>query len=127
MSTAKVTEVKTIEGKVWIRLEGMPAGVWKTYDSPIDSLIAHVQRELAISSKMNGMASGVVLSAISVDPASISRCRARQGGYSAIPEHWLLRLHEFSGIPVSELRYVSGTESEIIPHHKARHQPKESS
>ncbi len=102
------------DGRVLVRLVGAVRGVWLTYDSGIDSLLAHIARELCISGRG---AKTVVIASLCIDHAAISRCRH---GPQQIQEHWLLRAHEFTGIPIAELRQVAGIGAGIPPHKNAR-------
>lgn len=112
--TQSIAEVKSDHGKIMVRLDGMVRGAWLEFDSPIDSVIAHVQRELGLKRRNVG----VIIDAIYVDAACLTRCR--QGVYKSIPEHWLMRLQDFSGIPVDELRIVANIVGNIGRHPNAR-------
>jgi hypothetical protein len=105
-----IIEAKRIDGKPAYRVEGTPEGAWRVAASDIDAIINHVTREL-------GIKSGALLLAIGIDPSSISRCR--KGGMP-IQETWLLRLHQFSGVPVAEMLRVACVEQSVWPHRNAR-------
>ena len=80
----------------------------------IDALLNHIMRVLGIGGR--GMKTFVIAS-LCIDHAAISRCRH---GQQLVQEAWLLRAHEFSGIPVAELRAVAGLPSQVAPHKNAR-------
>lgn len=106
-----ITEIKLIDGKPAIRFENTPQGAWVVAESEIDAILAHIQREIP------NLTRGAMLVAIGVDTASISRCR---NGRMPVLESWLLRMQEFSGIPVAELRRVACIEPTIQAHEWAR-------
>lgn len=103
-----------VDGQVLVRLTTTPRGTWMTYQSAIDSLIAHIKRELLLHARGS---SGVVVDSLMIDHAAVSRCRT---GVQKIPESWLLRMHEYSGIPVAELRQVAGLGAGVERHKLSR-------
>ncbi|MDQ1924577.1 hypothetical protein [Massilia pseudoviolaceinigra] len=105
-----VVECKQIDGKPAYRLEGWPAGTWQTSRSPFDAMIDLIGRTLNVQRT-------TIYTAIGVDASSATRCRQ---GHREIQDGWLLRMSDYSGIPVSELRRVAGIGPTIQPHPKAR-------
>ena len=106
-------EVTKIDGKICVRTVGMPQGIFYKYDHKIDSLLAHAQRELSPVIRSPGhlcVATGIPHAAV---------CRIKRVG-GEIPEAWFLRLNEFSGIPVEELRRVAVEPAKIERHPLAR-------
>lgn len=106
-----ITEIKRIDGKPAVRFEHTPAGAWKVARSEIDAILEHVHREIPKLQR------GVLLAAVNIHNASVSRCRH---GSEPIQDSWLLRLQDFSGIPVSELRYVACMEPAPAHEHARR-------
>lgn len=105
-----ITEAKRIDGKPAHRLEGSPAGAWVVEDTEIDAILNRVRKEL-------GVTRTAIYNATGLHAESVSRCRK---GQYRIVEEWILRLSDYSGIPVSELRQVACIEPRIHPHAKAR-------
>lgn len=101
-------------GGMLVRLAGAMPDTWLKYDSAIDALLNHIMRELGIAGRGGKT---VVIASLCIDHAAISRCRH---GLQGIPEHYLLRAHEYSGIPLAELRLVAGVSSAVTPHKNAR-------
>ena len=106
-------EVAQIDGRICVRTQGMPAGIFYKYDHPVDSLLAHVQRELSPVIR----SAGYLCIATGIPHAAV--CRIKRGG-GDIPEAWFLRLNEFSGIPVEELRRVAVEPAKVERHPLAR-------
>lgn len=105
-----IAEVTLIDGQPAHRLEGTPEGAWRLSKSRIDAMFDRVRFELGVTKQ-------VIHDATGIDPASVTR--SRQGVYG-LPDHWVIRLSEFSGIPVAELRQVACMEPSVQPHHRAR-------
>jgi hypothetical protein len=103
-----------VDGQVLVRLVGTPRGTWLTYRSPIDSLVAHLSRELMLHGQGSKT---VIIASLCIDHAAISRCRS---GQQPVREAWLLRMHEYSGIPVAELRQVAGLGAGVERHKLSR-------
>ncbi len=106
-----VIETKRIDGKPALRFEGSAAGAWRVAKSEIDAMLDHVKRELRVRRQM-------IYDAIGASDSSISRCRT---GEMPVQEQWILRLSDYSGIPVDELRRVACIESPVRPHRNARY------
>lgn len=94
---ATIIESKRIDGKPACRLEGQPAGAWLVANSDIDAMLDHIKRALGV---------GVmeILRAIGLDASAVTRCRQ---GKQPLADQWVLRLSDYSGIPVSDLRRVA--------------------
>jgi hypothetical protein len=134
----KVTEVERLEGcKVRYRTEGMPKGVWMEANSDIDLLLKFVAETLGIKhfrldkGKLTTAGArtniGRVLEDCQIPDATLSRVRLRfeqgrdvvkKNRMQNIPEVWFLRLHLYSGIPVSELMRVALYTPETQPYVK---------
>lgn len=87
-------EVKHIQGSVTVTYGEDDHYVYKNH---MDALLGHVMRVCGIKFKYE------LCNALSLHRAGISRCR----NGSEIPEHWYLRLHEYSGVPVADLRALT--------------------
>lgn len=98
---------------VLVRLEGMRPGTWLTEISPIDAILNHIRRELRIVD-YHGCN---ILTAIGMSATAISRYRL---GRTAISAEALVRLADYSGIPLAELRLVGCIEQRVAPHPQAR-------
>lgn len=61
-----------------------------------------------------GEKKSVVLRDCSISAGDVSR--VRRG--APIPDIWILKLHEYTGIPVSELRALSNTQPHITRHER---------
>jgi hypothetical protein len=109
-ATRAIIETKRIDGKPAHRLEGSAEGAWIVAKSEIDAILSRVQAE-------TGAKRGEILDATNIQQACVSRCR--HGKYG-VPDHWLQRLAEYSGVPVAELRRVACMEPVVQPHFKAR-------
>ncbi len=105
-----VVECKQIDGKPAFRLEGWPAGTWQTSRSPFDAMIDLIGRTLNVQRT-------AIYAAIGVDASSVTLCRQ---GRRPIQDGWLLRMADYSGISVAELRRVAGVAPTVQPHPKAR-------
>ena len=70
----------------------------------IDSLLEHVMYVMNLKNVKEFRTD------LNISDAQISRIRIKD---LDIPESWILRLHEYSGISVSELRLVSNTKSRL--------------
>lgn len=105
-----VVEAKLIDGKPAHRVEGAPAGAWQMSNTPIDAMLRHVQAQTDCSFT-------AIYEATGMNCASVTRCRQ---GLQPLSDQWTLRLHDFSGIPVAELRQVACIRPVTDPHLKAR-------
>lgn len=101
ISKNRLSEVRIIDGKICIKILGMPAGLWHQYDYYIDSLMDHVRRELGEPLFNNTQL--CVMAGLQV--TNISRYR---NNIEAITPNWLISLYDLSGIPINELRAVAG-------------------
>lgn len=108
-----IIETKRINGKPAHRLAGSPEGAWLVEESEIDAMLNRVQRELNIRAM-------AIYEATGIPNESVSRCRR---GRMPISDKWILRLSDFSGIPVAELRQVACIEPTVHPHGNARKAP----
>lgn len=108
--TPRILEAKLIDGKPAHRLEGALLGIWVIANTPIDAILRRVAAQL-------GNTIGEIRDAAGIPGASASRCRK---GQMPIVDGWLLRLSDYSGIPVSELRQVACIEPSTRPHPNAR-------
>jgi hypothetical protein len=106
-----VAEVKRIDGKPAVRLAHMLAGTWLTAKTEIDAIIQHVLRELP------GLTRTELYEAVDIPWASVTLVRQ---GVQPIQDGWLLRLQDYSGIPIEELRMVGCIGPSVPPHNKAR-------
>lgn len=77
-------------------LDGKGPTIYKT---KVEALLGHVQHELDVTYKE-------LLAGAEICDSMISRIRK---GKSPMPPLWFLKLHEYSGISVRELREVSCT------------------
>lgn len=105
-----IIESKLIDGKPAHRFEDSPEGAWHVADSSIDAIIDHVMSDL-------GVKRIEVYNAMGATYPSISRCRT---GDLAIQDKWILRLHQFTNIPVAELLRVACVQRTVSPHSNAR-------
>lgn len=112
MST--VAEVRIVDGRPQHRLAGAPHGAWTEYESAVDALVGHVVREMRMPTYG---AKGAVLGAVGIPASNASRARA---GLIDIPIDWVFRLHDYTGIPVEELRWIAGLPQERNRHKNAR-------
>jgi len=96
-------------GSVGVELTDTP-GTWLWTSGPVDSMLAHVRREL-------GVGNLEILKAINVASSSVSRARS---GHYDIQIEWLVKLSDLSGIPFDELRWVAGLGHMAEPHERAR-------
>lgn len=108
--TPRILEAKLIDGKPAHRLEGSPEGAWLIADTPIDAMLRRVAAQLKCSYT-------AIYEATGLRAESVSRCRS---GKQPLADGWTLRLSDYSGIPVAELRQVACIEPEVYPHPKAR-------
>lgn len=102
---------KTLDGKPVYRRKGMPAGVWLPLPAPIDLLIDYLKQHLDIRHTT------VLVSYLGIQEASISRTRK---GTHGLPLHWLVKMSDFSGLSLEELRAISGLPLSVEPHKRAR-------
>jgi hypothetical protein len=77
----------------------------------IDKLLAHIEAHLGLSGVYGQR--GDTLANLGMHRSCVSRVRS---GERSIPPEWFLAMHEWSGIPVAELRQVAGVESEFSLH-----------
>jgi hypothetical protein len=73
--------------------------VWRVKPHAIDLLLAKLTGHLGVSQ-------GVLLEALKIHAASVSRVRS--GVYKDIPLDWLVRMYDLTGIPIDELRAIAG-------------------
>ncbi len=106
-------EARVIHGRPSYRHNDMVAGTWVWADTWVDLLFKYVAEELKIVARR---ATGVP-PLVNIPEGTISRIRTRGEG---IPDRWLLLLHEFSGLPISELRVVANLPSPVVRHKNAR-------
>lgn len=64
-----------------------------------------------------GEKKSAVLRDCSISAGDVSR--VRKG--APIPDIWILKLHEYTGIPISELRALSNTQPNITRHERTRY------
>lgn len=105
-----IIEAKRIDGKPAHRVEGSPLGAWIVANTEIDAMLNRVIAQLNCSRT-------AIYDATGMHAGSVTRCR--QGAY-ILEDQWVLRLGDFSGIPVAELRQVACMEPVTQPHPKAR-------
>lgn len=96
----RVQIVRYVDGKLSVKLFGMHEGQWLQYDSRIDSLIAHIQREFG---KPEISLHKICINA-GLDRTRVAAC---QKNLKPIPAGWFLTLHDFTGMPIEELRQVA--------------------
>ena len=106
----KLLDAKVVEGKYLLKTDEMIEGGWKESKSQIDALLWFVGRQLK-TSPMQAAAWA------SIPTATISRCRH---GEAALPHLWILKFHELTAIPVSELRRAAFLPPLCRPHRNAR-------
>lgn len=105
-----VIEAKRIDGKPAHRVQGMPQGAWLIAKSPIDAMLCRVEAQC-------GCTRTEICESLGIHAASITRCRQ---GVEPLRDEWILRMHDFSGIPVAELRQVACVAPVTRPYVKAR-------
>lgn len=81
------------------------------YKTKLDALFGYVQRELQEKKK------GPFLNDLGITSEYASRVR---NGHEKMPELWYLRINEYSGIPISELRKIMASVSPTVRHERAR-------
>lgn len=113
MPKRKVLESKMVGVEVQLRFEGDVEDAWVMFPSRVDALLDHLQRELAITKR------GYLVLMLHITPSSISRCRS---GYLEVSAEWLVKMSDYAGIPIEELRLVACLGPVIPPHQHARKQ-----
>lgn len=78
---------------------------------PFDVVLAYVMLQLGIIKKIT------LLRAVGIEPSSVSRLHKLS---LAVPARWYLRLHEYSGIPIADLREIANDRSDITPHENSK-------
>lgn len=106
--------VRYIDGKLCVKIKGMPPGEWYSYEHKVDSLLDHVRRELGPPF----LHDSYICILASIRPTSLSPLR--KGVMPRIPAEWFLHLNDLSGIPIAELRRVADTVPEVVAHPNAR-------
>lgn len=96
-------------GRIGTRLRRLP-GVWLWEPTSIDSILAHVERELGIG-RME------IYKLARMNTESVSRARS---GKQPIQHDWLARLSDLSGIPYDELIWVGNVPLTRRPHPRSR-------
>jgi hypothetical protein len=86
-------------------------GASLTAISVIDGLLEYVRLEIGAPSIH------VVKEMLQISDAGLSRCRHDK---ASLPEHWIMRMHELSGIPIRELREAFNIPAIVAPHPRAR-------
>lgn len=89
-------------------------GAFRTYASPLDAVIGECKVQLGISYR-GGLSLTHRLD-LRMDSAQLSRVRSGE----KMPNHWLLRFHVWSGLPLSLIEELANMESDIQPHEKVR-------
>ena len=109
-NTNKVVRVAVdAAGNIGVRLRRLP-GVWLWQPTSIDSILAHVERELGVGRmEVYGLAR--------MSEVSVSRVRL---GKQPLQYEWLVRLSDLSGIPVDELVWVGNLRPTVRPHPHSR-------
>lgn len=99
----KVESARLIDGLVYVQFDDCAHGALTPQGSPLDAIVAHIQREL----KMGLRTKCFVIGVLGVDNGLASRVRTGLGTFNPV---WLLKAHDFSGIPIDELRRVAALE-----------------
>jgi hypothetical protein len=107
-----VVEHKEINGKMHYRFTNMPMGTYYPMRSKIDVMLDYVQAQLNIRYRL------VMLDMLQIPDASV--CRVRSGRYPDIPLDWLVKMQDFSGIPIDELRQLADLPPALERHPYAR-------
>jgi hypothetical protein len=76
----------------------------KIYKTRIDALIGHVKYKLGIRW------TNAVIEGVGIHATSISKVR---NNVFDIPLDWFIRIHDFSGLSIEELRAVYGTQPSV--------------
>lgn len=104
----KLESVKhAADGSVMLRYEGDVVGTYRPFRTRIDALLGRVEDEYRLKRARSGRSLSGLPSQLGIAHASISRCRAGKYG---LPQEWLLRMHDYSGIPIEELRKIANLE-----------------
>jgi hypothetical protein len=109
--------IRIVENKIQYRMPTFPIGVWTMPMAPIDAALDHILREFGLPCTARNRSK--TFGELGFPSASICRIRKPSPVFT-LPESWLLRMQDYSGIPATELRKVACLDFEIAPHPKAR-------
>lgn len=113
MKAVKITH--HADRRVTFSYEGAPGEAYYSYACPIDALMGRIRDELRLPFNKPG-----IMRDLGLQGGTASRLRS--GCYESVPEQWLMIMHEYSLIPIPELRAIANVEQQIFPHRNARKQ-----
>lgn len=103
-------EVKEEDGRILVRVESM-TGAYRTYDTRVDALFGEVMLHLGITGTRGNFPS-FLRDELRINHSTVSKVRL---GKEPLYVTWLLKLHAWSGMPLTDLETLSGISCGITP------------